>query len=152
MLGIPRDAEHLVRLVVLFAVGVLLFVGVRAALVPAGFGELGHFRSGAILDAQKRPPGYAGRAACTECHGEIAAALSHGNHAKIGCESCHGALAAHAGDADKQKPAAIDVVALCSRCHAKNQARPKSQPQVDPGPHSEGNKCTDCHDAHAPAL
>lgn len=152
MLGIPRDGEHLVRLVLLFAGGVLLFVFVRGALVPPGFGDLGHFRSGAILDAEKRPLGYAGRAACAECHGEVSAALAKGNHAKIGCESCHGALAGHVGDADNLKPAAIEVVALCSRCHAQNQARPLSQPQVDPGPHSEGNVCSECHDAHAPAV
>lgn len=152
MLGIPRDGEHLVRLVVLFAAGVFVLLIVRALLVPPGFGDFGHFRAGAIDDAAKRHPVYAGRAACAECHGEVTVALAKGSHAKVGCEACHGALAAHVGDPDKTKPAAIEVVQLCSRCHAKNQARPKSQPQVDPGPHAEGNVCTECHDAHAPAA
>lgn len=152
MLGVPRDGEHLVRLVLLFAAGVLLLLVVRALFVPAGFGDYGHFRTGAIDDAGKRQLGFAGRAACGECHGEVSAALAKGGHAKVGCESCHGALAAHVADADKVKPVAIAVVELCSRCHAKNQARPKNHPQVDPGPHAEGNVCTECHDAHAPAA
>ncbi len=43
MLGIPRDGEHLVRLVLLFAAGVFVLLIVRALLVPAGFGELWSF-------------------------------------------------------------------------------------------------------------
>jgi len=152
MLGVPRDGEHLVRLVLLFAAGVLLLLVVRALFVPAGFGDYGHFRTGAIADAGKRQNVFAGRAACAECHGEVLTALAKGSHAKVGCESCHGALAAQVADADKVKPVAIEVVELCSLCHAKNQARPKNQPQVDPGPHAEGNVCTECHDAHAPAA
>lgn len=146
-----QDGEHLVRLAVLFAAGILAFLIVRALLVPPGFGELGHFRTGAIADAQKSAPVYAGRSACTECHGEEAALLAKERHASIGCESCHGALAAHASDSDTVKPAALDAVALCSRCHAENQARPERQPQVDVEKHAEGNACTECHDAHAPA-
>jgi hypothetical protein len=146
-----KDAEHLVRLAILFAAGVLAFLILRALLVPPDFGEYGHFRTGAIADNQKRPLNYAGRSACTECHGEEAGLLSKGSHAKVGCETCHGALAAHATDSDNVKPAKLDAVALCTRCHAENQARPKKQPQVDAEEHSEGNACTECHDAHSPA-
>ena len=152
MLGVPRDGEHLVRLVLLFAAGVLSLLIVRAILVPADFGEYGHFRTSAIHEAQEHELRFAGRDACAECHGEVAVALAKGNHAKVGCESCHGALAAHVADADKVKPAAIALLELCSHCHAENQARPQSHPQVDPKPHAEGNACTDCHDAHAPAV
>jgi hypothetical protein len=146
-----KDAEHLVRLAILFAAGVMAFLIVRALLVPPDFGEYGHFRTGAMADNQKRALAYAGRAACTECHGEEAALFAKGSHARIGCESCHGALAAHVADSDHVKPAKLDVVALCSRCHSENQARPKKQPQVDVEKHSEGNACTECHDAHSPA-
>lgn len=146
-----QDGEHLARLAVLFAAGTLAFLIVRAVLVPPGFGELGHFRTGAITDAQTRTPAYAGRAACAECHAEEAALLARESHAAVGCESCHGALGAHVGDPDAVTPEALEVVALCARCHAENQARPPKQPQVDIETHSEGNACTECHDGHAPA-
>jgi hypothetical protein len=147
-----KDAGHLLRLVVLFACGTLVLLIVRELLVPPSFGELGHFRAAAIVEAQKKVPVYAGRAACKECHSEKATALAGGSHARIGCESCHGALAAHVADPDAIKPQLPNAVELCSRCHAANQARPKSQPQVDIAAHAEGNSCTECHDAHSPAL
>lgn len=145
-----RDAEHLLRLLALFAAGVLAFLVVRALFVPAGFGELGHYRTGAIADNQLRAPVHAGRAACAECHDDVAGTLAGGAHAHVGCESCHGALASHAADPDALKPPALDPVALCSRCHAKLDARPVGHPQVDVESHAEGNSCVDCHAAHAP--
>lgn len=145
-----RDAEHLVRLALVFAAGVVLFLVVRAFLVPPGFGELGHFRTGAIADNAAKPLVFAGRTACAECHGEVADALALDGHAAIGCESCHGALAAHAADPDAAAPAALEPVALCSLCHQQLAARPAGHPQVDAVAHAEGNACTDCHAAHAP--
>jgi len=147
-----RDTEHLVRLALLFAAGTLVFVVARALLVPEGFGEYGHFRSGAMVDNQLREPVHAGREACRECHGDAAAALAAGGHAGVGCESCHGALGAHARSEGEVKPAELDAAALCSLCHARNVARPARQPQVDVAEHAEGAACTDCHEAHAPAL
>lgn len=147
-----RDAEHLIRLGLLFAAGLLVFLVVRAQLVPAGFGELGHFRAGAIGANQEREPRFAGRAACAECHGEPAEALAAGGHAAIGCESCHGALAAHAAEPAEIPGFAATARALCVQCHAMNRARPAGHPQVEPVSHAEGGACTDCHDAHAPGL
>lgn len=150
MRSLLRDAEHLVRLALLFAAGVALFLVARALLVPPGFGELGHFRTGAIGDNQARTPAYAGRAACADCHGEIAEALAADAHTGIGCESCHGALAAHAADPDASPPASLDSTALCTLCHAALAARPAAHPQVDVAAHAEGNACVDCHSPHAP--
>lgn len=145
-----RDAEHLVRLALVFAVGIALFLVARSFLVPPGFGELGHFRTGAIAENAARPVVFAGRAACAECHGEVVEALSRDAHAAIGCESCHGALARHAADDDAAPPAALDPVVLCALCHQRLAARPAGHPQVDAHVHAEGNACTDCHAAHAP--
>jgi hypothetical protein len=147
-----KDGEHLVRLALLGAAGLVVFLLVRALLVPPTYGELGAFRAAALDDVRAHAPAFAGRTACVACHGEQAKGLAGGHHAKLGCETCHGPLAAHAAKPDAVKPEAPDVVPLCSRCHAANQARPKTQPQVDPVAHAEGNACTDCHDPHAPAL
>ena len=152
---IPHDAEHLFRLAALFAAGVVIFLVVRALMVPPGFGELGHFRPGAIGANQQKPLHFAGRAACAECHSEIATGLAAAKHGKIGCEACHGPLAAHAADPDDPataKPAKLDGLALCSRCHAADPARPQGHPQVVVAEHSEGERCTECHAAHDPAL
>lgn len=152
MTRVPRDTEHLVRLALLFAAGIVIFLVVRSLLVPPGFGTLGHFRPGAIVANQQKPLNYAGRAACDECHSETVSELSAAMHGKIGCESCHGPLAAHVADSDNVTPAKLDVVTLCSRCHAANPSRPKSQPQVDVAAHAEGEVCTECHQPHNPAL
>lgn len=150
MRNLLRDAEHLVRLALLFAAGIALFLVLRALLVPPSFGELGHFRTGAIADNAARPPVFAGRKACAECHSEVADELHGDAHAAIGCESCHGALAVHADDPETAAPPALDARALCRLCHAALAARPASHPQVDAEAHSEGNSCTDCHSPHAP--
>ncbi len=149
---IPRDAEHLFRLALLFAAGVVTFLVVRSIMVPAGFGELGHFRPGSIVANQQEPLNFAGRAACTECHSEIVSELTAARHGAIGCESCHGPLASHAADPDASKPATLDAIALCSRCHAADPARPPGHPQVQVADHSEGESCTECHKAHNPTM
>lgn len=145
-----RDSEHLVRLLLLFAAGTLLFLVVRALLVPDGFGEYGHFRSGAIADTAARPPAFAGRAACAECHDEVVVEKAKGAHAGIGCESCHGALGEHAADPDARTPELPAVETLCVRCHEANLARPASFPQVDIAAHAEGASCAECHEPHRP--
>ena len=58
---IPHDAEHLFRLAALFAAGVVIFLVVRALMVPPGFGELGHFRPGSLGANQQKPLHFAGR-------------------------------------------------------------------------------------------
>ena len=94
----PRDVEHLVRLALLFLAGIVVFLAARTFLIPPGFGELGHYRTGALADNVAQPLRYAGRAACTDCHEDDATTLAGGAHTAVGCESCHGPLAAHAAD------------------------------------------------------
>jgi hypothetical protein len=141
---------HLVRVLLLFAAGLLAFVGLKALLVPKGFGLYGHYRAGALDDNRARPVSYAGRAACGDCHDDKPAALAKGKHAHVGCESCHGALAVHAQDPEALKPALPAVPALCLRCHQKAAGRPASFPQIDPADHAGENRCTECHSPHDP--
>ena len=143
--------EHLVRMALVFGAGALIFLGVRAAFTPKGFGMYGHFRGPSIEQIRALPVHYAGRAACTECHGKEAGS-KHGTEARrVGCESCHGALAAHAADPKQNAAAKLDAAVLCVRCHLPNPAKPKHFPQVDPANH-EGDACSDCHDPHDPSV
>jgi hypothetical protein len=143
--------EHFFRMAGLFGVGILLFILARALFVPKGFGELGHYRTGALANNRARPPSFAGRAACVECHDAVPPAQKGGKHASIRCEACHWALAAHAENPADNKPAKLDPKVLCVKCHLANVAKPKGFPQIDPKDHMDGNSCTECHDPHYPS-
>jgi len=147
-----KDFEHLIRLAALFAVGVTAFIVIRAALIPEGFGELGHFRPGAIDDNRDQALIHAGRAACYECHDWKTANEAGNGHSGVGCEACHGALAVHAADPDAMTPALPDPDTLCANCHERKAARPAWFPQIDIEEHTGGDACLDCHDPHQPVI
>lgn len=146
-----QHKQHLVRLTALFAAGVFVFIGLQMALVPKGFGALGHFRASAPAEVAALPIRHAGRAACADCHGQEAEFLKSGKHANLGCEACHGPLAKHATeDPSAQKPAKVGEARLCLGCHVTNVAKPEGFPQVDSRTHGEGASCVACHGPHAP--
>ena len=145
-----KDKEHLFRMAALFAAGAVLFLIVRAVLVPKGFGLYGHYRAGALADNRVRAPRFAGRAACIECHTDERDALKGGKHAGVGCEACHGALAKHAEDPSASKAVKPDPKTICFTCHLTNVAKPKKFPQMDPKNHFDGGACNGCHSPHAP--
>ena len=145
-----KDKEHLLRMAALFAAGVLLFVVARGVLVPKGFGVYGHFRAGALTDNRARPAAFAGRKACSECHGEIDELRKGSKHAVIGCEACHGALGKHAENPEAMTPVKPDGAKICLVCHVENVAKPRSFPQVDPADHGDGKPCNSCHKPHHP--
>ena len=143
--------DHLVRVAVLFAVAIVVFVVVQAALVPDDFGTYGHYRTGALDDNRALPLVYAGVAACVDCHFDVPEAAAGGGHAAIRCEACHGPLARHAED-PAIEPGRPDAAVLCARCHAANVARPAGFPQVAVDDHAGGESCLTCHTAHNPAM
>ena len=147
-----KDAEHLLRIALLFAAGIVVFLIVRAAVVPAGFGKYGHYRDAAPAEAAARPISYAGHAACEMCHSDVFDVKKTGSHAGVACESCHGALAKHAADPSALKPVLPDTATLCVRCHETNAAKTKSFPQVDSKEHSGGSPCGACHRPHKPKI
>jgi uncharacterized CHY-type Zn-finger protein len=146
-----RDAEHLIRLAAIFLIGALLFVVVRAQMVPDDFGTLGHYRASAIDDARKFPPVHAGQAACAECHADVVGVRAAARHAAISCESCHGALASHASG-EVAKPARPDGRERCVRCHAARTGKPKQYPTVVIKDHAGEEKCITCHAPHNPKI
>jgi len=147
-----RDAGHLFRLLGVFVAGVLLFLVIRAFLVPKSFGEYGHYRGAALAEIAARPINFAGHEACETCHADVLDKKKGGKHAHVNCEACHGPLAKHADDPGSVTPAKLDTAVLCVRCHEANAAKPKSFPQVVSADHSNGLPCDTCHQPHSPAI
>ena len=152
MAGLFPNSRHLVRMVGLFGVGLVLFVAARAIWIPKGFGELGHYRTGALADNRSRPVVFAGKKACLDCHPDVLEKQKGSKHATVNCEACHGAQSEHANSVDptKTKPQRPDPAKLCLVCHEANSGKPRGFKQVDPKAHNPGVKCTDCHVAHNP--
>jgi len=147
-----KDKEHLVRMAGIFAIGLIGFLLLRGVLIPADFGEYGHYRASALDDNRAVPLRYAGRALCEECHDGVAAEREGGAHQGVGCEACHGALGLHAEDPGALIPELPAATPLCVSCHTMSVARPDWFPQVEPDEHSEGEACDECHMPHAPGI
>jgi hypothetical protein len=147
-----RDSGHLIRpaAVLIFALG--LFLVIRAAVVPKGFGQYGHYRPAALAAIRSKPVVFAGQDMCLLCHEDQGKARAAGKHAHVACEACHGPLAEHANDPGAHKPVLPEVANLCRRCHEKDAAKPKGFPQVVTAEHSGGMLCNACHQPHNPHL
>jgi hypothetical protein len=147
-----RDAGHLVRPAVVLLAGLVIFLLIRNAVVPKAFGQYGHYRPAALDVIRARPLAFAGQAQCVLCHDDEAKARAAGRHAHVACEACHGPQAGHADNPGSGKPALPDVAVLCARCHEKDEAKPKTFPQVATAEHSGGLVCNSCHQPHNPHL
>jgi hypothetical protein len=149
---ILRNSAHLIRPALILVAGMALFLVVRAAVVPKGFGEYGHYRAGALELIRQHPIAYAGQDTCVMCHEDEAKTRAAGKHAQVHCESCHGPLSQHAEDPAAHVPQLPDVANLCRRCHEKDAAKPPAFPQVVTSEHSGGALCNACHQPHNPHL
>ena len=147
-----KNAEHLIRVAVVFLVGLILFVVVRGMIVPKSFGQYGHYRADALQDIAARTPAFAGREACANCHQEIVDLKMTGKHAGVGCEACHGPLAKHADDPGSLVPVLPDTKVLCVKCHEANSAKPRNFPQVISKEHAGDTACGTCHRPHKPKI
>jgi len=145
-----RDAEHLFRLAGVFLALLVVFLVARAVLTPATFGTYGHYRAAALGEIRERPIAHAGRAACLDCHEDMATLKKSGKHAGLGCEACHGPLEAHVADASTVVPEKPSAKTLCLVCHRENLAKPRNFPQIDPKEHADDDNCIKCHDPHSP--
>lgn len=149
-MGKFKDYEHLLRVAGAFVVGIVLFGGLRALLVPKSFGEYGFYRGAALGELAARPVVFAGHQTCEACHDAEAALKHQGMHVTVNCEACHGPLQAHALDPTGSPAPHLDTAVLCVRCHAANAARPKSFPQIVVAEHNPGLPCETCHQPHSP--
>ena len=152
-----KNSQHLFRIAGLFLLGLVVFILLRAIFIPKGFGEFGHYRSGALKDNRSKTLVFAGKKACLECHTDVEQAQKGSRHSQLSCEVCHGAQNAHATAADPsalkpKKPENAGIIHLCLGCHEKNVAKPKGFKQVDPKSHMGGGRCTECHSHHAPQV
>lgn len=147
-----RNTEHLLRVVLLLALGLIGFLLVRRAVVPAEFGKYGHFRPGALDEIRAKPVKFAGRQACEACHTDQVEVKSKGKHANVGCEACHGPQARHVEDPTSVTPKLPDVAVLCVRCHEANSGKPKNFPQVVSADHAGEVPCNTCHKPHTPKI
>lgn len=150
-----KDAQHLIRVVIIFAAAIAGFMFVRSLLVPKSFGKLGHYRADAVDEFALLPRSYAGEPACKKCHTRQASDKAKSSHKGISCESCHGALLAHAENpksaGDKpRKPKEAEVRAFCGSCHGKSVSRPAKFPQIDLSAHNPDAPCSMCHQPHQP--
>jgi predicted CXXCH cytochrome family protein len=152
MRRILKDSGHLFRLAGVLLAGVVLFLVIRQAIVPKGFGQLGHYRPGALDDVAARPVSFAGHGTCEACHDEVAKVKTAGKHAGIACESCHGPAAAHTEDPTAHQVMKPDPKVLCVRCHEKDPARPQKFPQVISKEHAGETSCAECHKPHSPQI
>lgn len=147
-----RNYSHLIRMAVLFAAGILIFLVGRSFFVPPDFGVYGHYRAGALDEARTQPIRFAGQAACLDCHSDVGELRRTARHASVSCESCHGALATHAAGDAPLKPPRPDGKALCVSCHSASPSKPTVFPQVTVADHAGDNTCIDCHNPHVPRI
>lgn len=148
--------------------GIVLVVGaaalvVRALLVPATFGEQGHYRSVAPEIEAARTPVHQGKAVCAPCHESEFERHERDVHVTVNCEDCHGAAADHVKARTANAPAKEGELfreleqANCLACHRPLLARPNLFPTVSVEEHfalvgvsEPGTVCQECHDPHAP--
>jgi hypothetical protein len=142
---------HVLRVAVLFGAGFAIFLIIRAALIPADFGEIGFYRAGALAQNTTRGPVFAGESACVDCHSGAADDRRGTKHEPVRCEACHGPSARHADDTDVKTPR-IELPQLCLRCHLQQAGKPPGFRQIVIADHFEDMACVECHQPHRPAI
>jgi len=82
--------QQVVRLIIAFAIFVGIFFIARMFLVPATFGEFGHYRGNSLREIAALPVKYVDKKTCTGCHMHNANLLASDDHKNINCQICHG--------------------------------------------------------------
>jgi hypothetical protein len=142
--------QHVVRVAGIFLAGVLLFLIVRAQLIPSDFGAEGFYRLSARVDAMGKPFVYGSETDCVFCHTDQDELRMKGRHVKVKCEACHGPSWKHSQEATDVRTPKLDLTKLCVRCHTKAAGKPAAFPQIVAASHYPARACVDCHQPHQP--
>lgn len=168
-----KDTLHLWILGSILLLAGTGFMTVRHLIVPASFGQYGHFRGTALGEAATKKRTLTTREDCTVCHDKMVRPLS-AKHARVHCADCHGQGTEHMAACTEVKSKAAagatitcnkngltspNIRSVCLHCHAKVVGRAPKHPQIieaehikDNGPrHPESlSVCLECHYAHDP--
>ena len=149
--GLP---PQVVRLVLVAAGTVAIYLVANFLLTPKSFGAYGFYRGDALTERTQLPVHYGGKESCYDCHKEATKSLLENAHKGQSCEGCHGLGMPHIEHSKDTNfnPAKVGKDVLCLRCHRKDPARPKKFKQIgDIDEHTEGGKaCVSCHLPHNP--
>lgn len=155
-----RYSKHYWRAFFLIVGGFLIFLIVRAVMVPKTFGEFGHYRGANPQEQMDKPVSFASPDACKTCHADIDTIHRANSHKSVGCQNCHAPLIVHVKDGNFVGDMPINKSPqLCLRCHRKLPSRPAAFPQIATKEHLqkseddlEDGACTACHSPHKPAM
>jgi hypothetical protein len=141
--------EQVKRLTVIAVILITLFFISRNILIPADFGEYGHYRTSAVTEIVTQEIKYAGRQICYDCHDDVVDLKQTGYHKNLSCEVCHGPAAAHTED-EEVELAVPRERGHCPICHEYLPSRPTGFPQIIAASHNPNKPCIKCHDPHDP--
>ncbi|GAB4366038.1 MAG: hypothetical protein Kow0042_05660 [Calditrichia bacterium] len=142
--------EQIRRLSLLIIILIVVFLIVRALLVPEDFGEYGHYRASSLKEIAAQDIHYAGHEVCGECHDDVREMKETGYHKNVACEVCHGAGATHTEAPDEVRLQAPQGRGYCPLCHEYLPSRPTGFPQIVTASHNPMKPCITCHDPHDP--
>jgi len=168
-----KNYQHIIRLVIILAVGLAALLMVRAALIPATFGQYGAYVGASVEVIRGRPVQYVGAERCKDCHKKEYDKWSRKEHMTVSCEVCHGPGAAHSVEEVEPRPLPVRSKSsgkmaeqahdLCMSCHAKAPGRSEEFSQIEPKTHlaefkiteqsadfEESMQCLTCHPGHDP--
>lgn len=144
--------RHLFRAgIVLIAVLIFVFVGLRVIPVPAflaGYGFHPKDTEGNVEEWSSLPIQYLQSSVCLDCHRDKYDMWEKANHRTLSCENCHGPAMAHL---ETKAGMVVDTSReLCGLCHSKLASRPSNFPQVAMEEMGGQAECVTCHDPHDP--
>ena len=164
-----NTTQHAWRIFSLLFGAIILGLVVRWLVLPASFGELGHYRSGNLSENLNLEQIFQGKEVCgqDQCH-DIYSTHEKDVHFAVQCEICHGPgdihVKYHKGEIElisKELAVMPKEYALegCLFCHRKLSSRPRDFAQIDPEEHYEflhitdkQIRCIECHDPHEPLF
>jgi len=153
----PSPKSHLIRLGLLFAAGLIIFLSIKSWQTPASWNHEVWYRGAAREDIANLPSVHGGNQSCQSCHEDAYDDATSYAHHNLNCEGCHGPVTLHVIDGEKIADAKGASNWQCLNCHSELISKPESFPQY-PGnirrheQRKEGVLCVKCHDPHDPSI